>query len=137
HGDYHGDRDDPPGLAHLHVGGIDPQVRPVSFERAVQERVHALVDLPAQARDLALGDPAHAHGLDQLVHRAGRDALDVGFLDDGGEGLLARAARFEEPGEVAALAQLRDLQLDRAGARLPQPLPIAVAAVGPIGAALV
>jgi hypothetical protein len=29
---------------------------------------------------LALRDPAHAHGLDQIIDRAGRDAVHVGFL---------------------------------------------------------
>ena len=135
-GDYHGHRDDPPGLAHLHVGRIDPQIRPVAFDRAVQERPDPLVDLGAQPRDLALGDPAHAHRLHQLVDRAGRDALDVGLLDHRGERLLGRPARLEEPGEVAALSQLRDLQIDRAGARLPEPVAVAVAAVGPLGASL-
>jgi hypothetical protein len=33
------------------------------------------------------------------------DALDVGLLHDGGEGLLRHPARLQEPGEVAAPAQ--------------------------------
>jgi hypothetical protein len=39
---------------------------------------------------------------------AGRDARDVGLLDDGDERLLGAAARLEEAREVAAAAQLRD-----------------------------
>ena len=101
--DYYGLGDDPPGFSRLHVRRIDPQVRPVTFQRAREEGVHPLVDLSAQPRDLALADPAHPHRLDQLVHRAGGDALDVRFLDHGGEGFLGRAARFEETREVAAL----------------------------------
>ena len=135
-GDYHGHRDDPPGLPHLHVGRVDPQIRPVAFDRAIQERPHPLVDLGAQPRDLALGDPAHPHRLHQLVDRAGGDALDVGLLDHRGERLLGRPTRLEEPGEVAALSELRDLQVDRAGAGLPEPVAVAVAAVGPLGASL-
>ena len=91
------------------------------------------VDLPAQPADLALGDAAHAHRLDQIVDRAGRDALDVGLLDHRGERLLGHPARLEKAREVAALAQLRDAQLDRAGAGLPVAVAIAVALVEPIG----
>lgn len=42
---------------------------------------------------------AHAHGLDQVVDRAGRDPLDVGLLDDGGQRLLGHAARSRKPGK--------------------------------------
>ena len=135
-GDYYRDRDDPPGLPYFHVGGIDPQIRPVPFDRAVQERLHALVDLAAQARDLALADAAHAHGLDQFIHRAGRHALDVGLLDHGRQGLLAGAPRLQEPGEIAAFAELGDLQIHAPSPGLPQPFAVAIAAVGPLGAAL-
>ena len=95
-----------------------------------------LVDLLAQPADLALGDAAHAHRLDQIVDRAGRDALDVGFLDHRGQRLLGHAARLQEAREVAALAQLGDAQLDRAGARLPDPVAVAVALGQPLGALL-
>ena len=86
--DGHRDRDDAPGLAHLHVGRIDPEVRPVALDRPLEESPHALVDLRAQPRNLAFGDAGHAQRLDQLVDRAGRDALNIGFLDDGRERLL-------------------------------------------------
>ncbi len=49
HGHYHRHADDAPGLARLDVGGVDPQVRPVAFERTIEEGVHALVELGAQA----------------------------------------------------------------------------------------
>ena len=86
--------------------------------------------------DLALGDAGHAHRLDQLVDRAGRDALDVGFLDHRGERLLRHPPRLEEAREVGALPQLGDAQLDRAGAGLPVPIAIAVALRQPLGALL-
>src|SRR5215212_9882635 len=76
---------------------------------------------------LALRDAAHAERLDEVVDRAGRDTLDVGLLHDGGERLLGEPPRLQEAWEVRALAQLRDAQLDRAGACLPGALPIAVA----------
>src|SRR5205814_10045753 len=135
--DYYGHAHDTPGLARLHVRGVDPQVRPVALDLAVQERANTLVEFAAQAADLALGDAAHPQRLDQVVHRARGDAVHVGFLDHGGERLLGRAPRLQELGEVAALAQLGDLQLDAAGTRVPRALAVAVAAVDPLGALLV
>jgi len=104
---------------------------------AVQERAHALVEFAAQPADLALGHAAHAQGLDQIVHRARGDALHIGLLDHGGERLLGGAPRLQELGEVAALAQLGDLQLDAARARVPRALAVAVAAVDSLGTLLV
>ena len=71
-----------------------------------------------------------------VVDPAGRDALDVGLLDHGEQGALGAPARLEQGREVAALAQLRDLQLDAAGARVPAPRPVAVAPGAALGAAL-
>jgi len=135
-GDDHRHRDDAPLLAHLHVGGIEPHVRPIAFERAIEEGGDLVVDLAAEPRHLALRHAGHAQRLDQVVDRAGRDALHVGFLDHRGERLLAQAPRLQEGREVAALAQLWDAQLDRAGARLPYPIAVAVALIKAIGAAL-
>jgi hypothetical protein len=39
-GDDHGDRDDTAVLPDLHVGRVDPQVRPVALDRAVEEGLH-------------------------------------------------------------------------------------------------
>jgi hypothetical protein len=97
-----------PGLSNLHVGRIDPQVRPVTIDRLVEKGFHPLVDLLAQPVDLAFGDATHPHRLDQVVDRSGRDTLDVGFLDHRGQGLLGHPSRLEEAREVAALAQLGD-----------------------------
>ena len=47
-GDNDGDRDDAAVLADLHVGRVDPQVRPIAFQWPLQERFHPLVDLLAQ-----------------------------------------------------------------------------------------
>ena len=99
---YHRHAHDAPGLAGLHIGGIHPQVGPVTFDRAAQEGAHTLVEFTAQARDLALGDAGHPQRLDQVVHRAGGDALDVGFLDDGGQRFLGGAPGLQEFREVGA-----------------------------------
>ncbi len=134
HGDYHGHRDDPARLPDLHIGGVDPQVRPVALDRPVQELLHRLVDLGTQPRDLRAADAAHAQRLDQLVDRAGRHALHVGLLDHGGQGLLGRSPRLQKRREVAAGSELGDLQVDAACAGVPQPIAVAVAAVGPLRA---
>src|SRR5579863_5689583 len=72
----------------LDVGRVEPEVGPLAFQGPVEEGGDLVVDLAAQAADLALGNAGHAHRTDQLVDRAGRDALDVGFLDHRGERLL-------------------------------------------------
>lgn len=77
-----------PALADLEVGGIEPEVGPGSLQGPGEERVHALVDLDAEAADpgsspgqaLGLRHAARAHGLDQVVHGPGRNAVDAGFL---------------------------------------------------------
>ena len=134
--DDDGDRDDAAVLAHLHIGRVEPEIGPVAFERPVEEGLHLVVDLAAQPADLALGDAGHAHGLDQIIDRAGRDALDVGLLDHRRERLLGHPPRLQKAGEVAALAQLRDAQLDRAGTGLPVAIAVAVAVVDALRAAL-
>ncbi len=68
----------------------------------------------AQRRDLRLGDAGHSERLDKVIDLARRHTLDPGFLDDGGECLLRRLARLQEGREVGALAQLGDLQVQRA-----------------------
>jgi len=89
--------------------------RPISFDRPIEAGLHPLVDVLAQPRGpsaalragLALGDATHTHDPDQLVNRAGRDILDVGILDDGGQGLLGqRFQRREE--KVFCRLQLPD-----------------------------
>jgi hypothetical protein len=104
------------------------------LERPVEERRDLVVDLCAQSADLAFGNPGHAHRFDQIIDRASRHTLDVSLLDNGGERLLGHAPRFQKARKVAALAQLWDTQLDRPGARLPDPVAIAVAVIDPLWA---
>ncbi len=73
------------------------------------------------------------HGLDQVVNRAGRNALDVGLLDEGGQSLLGHPSRlketreiFQEAREIAAAAKPRDTQFHRPGPRLPVALAVAI-----------
>src|SRR4030088_2513801 len=118
------------------VSGIQPDIGPLALDWAAQEGLHPLIDLAAQSRDLAFGAALQPHGPYQIVDRAGRDALDIGFLDHGGQRLLSQTARFEEAREVAAASQLRDTQLDCSRAGLPVAVAVAVALVAPLRAAL-
>ena len=76
-----------------------------------------------------------AHRLHQIVDRACRDALDVGFLDHRHQRLLRRPARLQEAREVAAPPQLGDRQLDPARTRVPVAVAVAVAVVQAVGRA--
>ena len=122
-----------PGLPHLEVRGVEPEIRPFTLDRPIEESGDALVDLAAQARHLAFRDARHAHGLDQIIDRAGRDALNIGLLDHRGQRLLDGPARFQERREVAALAQLRHLEIDSADPGLQRSVAVAVPAVDPLG----
>ena len=45
----------------------------LTLDGPFEERFHLAVNLLAQARHLALGDAARAHGLDEVFDRARRD----------------------------------------------------------------
>ena len=100
HRDDHGDRCDAMILPHLHIGGVDPDIGPFALDGPLQEGVHPLVDLLAEPGDLALGHTRHAHGLDEVIDGAGRDALDIGLLNDRRQRLLAHAPGLQKPREV-------------------------------------
>jgi len=74
--------------------------------------------------------------LDQPVDLSGRHAVHVGLLDDRDQGLLSSPAGLEEAGEVGALAQLGDGQLDLTDPGVPSPRAIPIAMRGPLRAAL-
>jgi hypothetical protein len=50
-----------------------------------------------------------------------------------GQSLLRQPPRLQETGEVAALPELRDAQIDGPGAGLPHPVAVAVALDQPLG----
>ena len=62
----------------------------------------------------------------QVVHLACRHATDPGLLYDGDQGLLGGFARLKEAREVAALAQLGNLEVQRAQTGIESALSIPV-----------
>ena len=53
-GDYRGDADDPPALADLQVGGVEPEIWPVAGGGRGQELADTVVDILAGLGDGAL-----------------------------------------------------------------------------------
>jgi hypothetical protein len=106
--------------------GVDEQIRVAALQRALAERLHLLVEQTSDPAHLALADP-QPEALDELIDPAGGDATNVGLLHDGDQRLLGALARLQKRREVAALTDLRDLQLDLPGTRVPAPSPVAIA----------
>ena len=80
---------------------------------------------------------ARHRAANELLHATGRHAGQVGIGNHRHERLLGAPPGLQQPvGEVRALPQLRDRELDRADARVPRPLPVSVADVDPLGRAL-
>lgn len=65
------------------------------------------------------------HHLNQVVDLAGRDAIDLGFLDHRGERLLRHALRLKKAREVVALPE-QGMRSSTAPARVP-PVKLAIA----------
>jgi hypothetical protein len=105
---------------------VDEQIRVAALQRPLTERLHLLIKHARDPTDLAPRDP-QPQALDELIDTPRRDAAHVGLLHHADERLLAALARLQEAREVAALSDLRDLQLDLARPGVPPPRPIAVA----------
>src|SRR3954447_26276448 len=106
--------------------GVDEQIGVAALKRPLPERLDLLVEQPRDPAHLTLGDPQPAT-LDELIDPPRRHSADIRLLHHADERLLAALARLQQAREVAALADLRDLQLDLTRARVPPPRPIAVA----------
>ena len=66
-GDYRRHRDDPPALALLEIGGVQPEIGPFAFQGPLQEGLHPLVDVLAELGDLRLrdaGEPIDGRAID-------------------------------------------------------------------------
>jgi hypothetical protein len=92
-----------------------------------------LIELAADPGDLGLGQAGDAHGLGDVLDPPGGDALHIALGHDRGQGPLGPPAWLQERGQVAALPDPRDLQVDRADPGVPVPGPVAVAVGGPVG----
>ena len=111
--DYRRDRDDPPALAHLQIGRIEPEVGPFPGQRAVEELMHPLIYVFAKLGHRALGDAAEPHRLHQIFDLPRRDATTPCLLDHRHQRLLRRPARLQKAWEVRPRPQLRHPQVQR------------------------
>ena len=125
--------DDASALAHLVEQGIQPHIGVGALvEGTVAELGDLDVEVLGELGDLRLGHPLDAHRAHEVVDAPGGDAFDVGLADDRDERLLGTPAWLEERGQVAATAQLWDVEADGAGAGVPATLSVSVAAVDAI-----
>ena len=140
HGDDHGSGADLQGLAQPPM-----QVRRVKIDVGVagllqgpvQEDLHLLVDVLADAVHLRLGDVAlGAQGAHQGIGLAGGDAAKVGLHDHGVEGLVDPSARLDDRGQKATGPQFGDQQGDVTHLGGQAAGPVAVAVAEPFLAAL-
>jgi hypothetical protein len=132
YGDYRGDADDPPALAHLEVGSVEPEVGPIAGERALEEGMDALIDVLAQLGHRGLGDAAHTHGLDQFIHAPGADASNPRLLDHRDQRFLNGLPRFQKARKVSAGPQLGDLEVERAEPGIEAAVAVAIAPGRPV-----
>ena len=123
--------DHPPAVADLLDLRVQEHVRVAALQRAGPERVDVLIQRRADPADLAAADP-QPEALDELIDPPRRDATHIRLLHHRQQRLLRAPPRLQEAREVAALADLGDLQLDLARARVPAPRPIPVAVRRPI-----
>jgi hypothetical protein len=133
HGGCHdaGDLHDTTAFTNADGERVDPQVRvrPV-VERTAAEGGDLLVECLGQPRDLRLGDALDAERLHESVDSPGRDSPHIALGDDCHERTLRTTPVLEQPVRVvAAFAQLRDGERDRAHSRVEFALPVAVASV--------
>ncbi len=127
--DDHGLRGDPVIDPRLAVGRVQEDVGEDGvIQRPLLERGQFLVQLAADAGDLGLGDPAvRTQGFDQVIDRAGRDTVHVCLHHHGEQRPVDPPPTFQQRREERPAAHLRDLQVQVAGLRGQQPLPVAVA----------
>jgi hypothetical protein len=120
-----------PGFA---IGGVEKHGGEVlRGQGAVAELGNFLVQTRADPRHLRFGDPGvSAERFDEVIHFAGRDAVDVGLHHDREQGLVNPAAPLQQRGEERTGAQLRDLQIKISGRGRQRPRADAVAVRGAV-----
>ena len=82
-GHHHADIHDATTLSDLLSQRVQPYVGiGTAAQGPAQKVLHHLVQVPADARHLALGDAIAAQGFDQIVHPPGGHPFHIGLLDD-------------------------------------------------------
>jgi len=137
-GAHHGHVLDPAVLPHPLDQGVDPHVGVgAGVEGPVAEGLDHGVEGLGHLADLGLRQRLDAQGPGHVLHPAGGDSLQVALGHHRHQGPLGSAPGLEQPiREVAAGAQLGDVEVDGAGPGVEGPGPVAVAPVGSILAAL-
>ena len=122
-------------LEHQGVGGHE-RVR-AGIQRPGAERLDGGVEFLGHHADLRLRQAGDAQGLDELVHPPRGHPEQVAGGHHGGQCPLGAFAAFQQPvREVRALPQLGDREIQCACAGVELAVPVAVALIGPLGAAL-
>jgi hypothetical protein len=126
---HHGLRGDPVIHPRLAVGGIQEDVGENGvIQRPFLESRQFFVQFAADAGDLGFRDPAvRSEGFDQVIDRAGRDAVHVGLHHHGEQRPVDPPPAFHQRREERPAAHLRVLQVQVAGLRGQQAFAVAVA----------
>src|SRR5260221_5345116 len=137
-GDDDRERDDAAVPPPLDEGRVQPDVGVSgALEWTAPEAFPLLVELLTERRDLALAHALQPERLHDSIDAPGGDALHVRLLHRSHQRPLRPAARFEQAGEIAAIAHARHAQADAAHPRVPLPLAVAIALPGAPRRALV
>src|SRR5947209_7493880 len=97
-GDDHALSDDPAAVFDLLDLGIDEEVGVTALQRPLAKRLDLVVEQARDPADLRAADP-QPEALDELIDPPGRDAADIGLLNNGDQRLLTAPARRQEARE--------------------------------------
>ncbi len=99
-------------LANFEERGVQPDVRVLLGQATVPESLDFRIELLAQPRDLALADHGHPQRFHQIVHPAGGNPLDVGFLDYPYQGPFRTPPELQQAREERPVSNPGNLQFD-------------------------